>query len=46
MFSDIEADIDVLVDGDDTYAASGAPAMVEKLDNECLDMVVGAFCLP
>lgn len=42
MFSDIEADIYVLVDGDDTYDASAAPAMVEQLDQECLDMVVGA----
>lgn len=42
MFSDIEADIYVLVDGDATYDASGAPAMVEKLESDCLDMVVGA----
>ncbi len=42
MFSDIEADIYVLVDGDDTYDASAAPAMVEQLEQECLDMVVGA----
>ncbi len=42
MFSDVEADIYVLVDGDDTYDASGAPAMVEKLEENCLDMVVGA----
>jgi len=42
MFSDIEADVYVLVDGDDTYDASGAPAMVDRLENECLDMIVGA----
>jgi glycosyltransferase involved in cell wall biosynthesis len=42
MFSDIEADIYVLVDGDDTYDASGAPAMVHRLEDECLDMIVGA----
>lgn len=42
MFSDIEADVYVLVDGDDTYDASGVPAMVQQLENECLDMVVGA----
>jgi len=42
MFSDIEADVYVLVDGDDTYDASGAPAMVNRLENECLDMIVGA----
>ena len=42
MFSDIEADIYILVDGDDTYDASGAPAMIQKLEDECLDMIVGA----
>lgn len=42
MFSDIEADVYVLVDGDDTYDASGAPAMIDRLENDCLDMVVGA----
>ena len=42
MFSDVEADVYVLVDGDDTYDSSGAPAMVSRLEDECLDMVVGA----
>lgn len=42
MFSDIEADIYVLVDGDDTYDASGVPRMIDRLENECLDMIVGA----
>ncbi|WP_048831517.1 glycosyltransferase family 2 protein [Maridesulfovibrio hydrothermalis] len=41
MFADIDADIYVLVDGDDTYDATAAPEMVEKLLNENLDMVVG-----
>src|SRR6185437_7177926 len=41
MFSDIDADIYVLVDGDATYDAPSAPGMVEKLVNEHLDMVVG-----
>jgi len=41
MFSDIEADVYVLVDGDGTYDASVAPAMVSLLVNERLDMVVG-----
>jgi hypothetical protein len=41
MFSDIEADVFVLVDGDDTYHAASAPAMIERLQNEQLDMVVG-----
>jgi len=41
MFSDIEADVYVLVDGDDTYLAASAPAMVERLLSERLDMVNG-----
>ena len=41
MFSDIEADIYLLVDGDDTYDAGSAPLMIEKLLAENLDMVVG-----
>jgi glycosyltransferase involved in cell wall biosynthesis len=40
MFNDIEADIYVLVDGDATYDAASAPAMVGKLLAERLDMVV------
>jgi glycosyltransferase involved in cell wall biosynthesis len=42
MFADIEADIYVLADGDGTYDAASAPAMLEKLVNEQLDMVVGS----
>lgn len=42
MFADIEADIYVLVDGDDTYEASSAPAMTRRLIDENLDMVAGA----
>ena len=41
MFSDIDADIYVLVDGDDTYDAASAPALIDKLLSERLDMVVG-----
>jgi glycosyltransferase involved in cell wall biosynthesis len=41
MFKDIEADIYVMVDGDDTYEAAAAPALVERLVAEQLDMVVG-----
>lgn len=41
MFQDIEADIYVMVDGDDTYDASLAPVLVAKLWDERLDMVVG-----
>ena len=39
MFADIEADIYVLVDGDDTYDAAAAPAMVAMLQRDRLDMV-------
>jgi glycosyltransferase involved in cell wall biosynthesis len=42
MFADVEADIYVLVDGDDTYDAAAAPAMVGLLLDEGLDMVIGA----
>lgn len=41
MFADIEADAYVMVDGDDTYDASVAPQLVERLLREGLDMVVG-----
>ncbi len=42
MFADIDADAYVLVDGDDTYDAASAPAMVEMLLRDGLDMVNGA----
>ena len=42
MFADVEADIYVMADGDATYDASAAPALVQKLLDEQLDMVVGA----
>ncbi|MBZ0234005.1 MAG: glycosyltransferase family 2 protein [Deltaproteobacteria bacterium] len=41
MFKDIEADVYVMVDGDDTYEAAAAPALVERLRADQLDMVVG-----
>ncbi len=41
MFSDIDADVYVLVDGDDTYDASSAPAMIDLLFARCVDMVTG-----
>lgn len=41
MFADVEADIYVLVDGDDTYDAAAAPAMVAHLLGDGLDMVTG-----
>ncbi|MDZ5647251.1 glycosyltransferase family 2 protein [Nitrospirillum sp. BR 11828] len=42
MFADIEADVYVMVDGDDTYHAASAPALVNRLVTEQLDMVNGA----
>jgi glycosyltransferase involved in cell wall biosynthesis len=41
MFTDVEADIYVLVDGDATYDAPSAPSMIERLLKDRLDMVVG-----
>ena len=41
MFADIEADIYVLVDGDDTYDATTAPVLLQKLVENGLDMVSG-----
>jgi len=41
MFSDIDADVYVMADGDGTYDATAAPQMVKKLVEEHLDMVVG-----
>jgi glycosyltransferase involved in cell wall biosynthesis len=41
MFQDVEADIYVMVDGDDTYDASVAPQLVARLVDDNLDMVVG-----
>jgi glycosyltransferase involved in cell wall biosynthesis len=40
MFNDIEADIYVLVDGDATYDAPSATAMIDTLVADRLDMVV------
>jgi glycosyltransferase involved in cell wall biosynthesis len=42
MFADIDADIYVMVDGDDTYEAADAPRMVRALIEGGLDMVNGA----
>lgn len=39
MFADIEADVFVLVDGDDTYDASAAPALIDRLLTSSLDMI-------
>jgi hypothetical protein len=42
MFSDIEADVYLLVDGDGTYDAAAAPRLVSRLVETQADMVVGA----
>lgn len=41
MFADVDADIYIMVDGDDTYDASAAKKLIDKLIDERLDMVVG-----
>jgi len=41
MFADVEADIYVLVDGDDTYDASAAPMLVRALVEQGMDLVSG-----
>ena len=42
MFADVDADIYVMADGDATYDASAAPALVARLRDEQCDMVVGS----
>ncbi|MCP4474490.1 MAG: glycosyltransferase family 2 protein [Gammaproteobacteria bacterium] len=44
MFSDVEADIYVLIDGDNTYDVNMAPTMISRLIDEHLDMVIGIRC--
>ncbi|MGN6570721.1 MAG: glycosyltransferase family 2 protein [Pseudolabrys sp.] len=41
MFTDVEADIYVLVDGDATYDAPSAPRMIARLIEDRCDMIVG-----
>ena len=41
MFADINADVFIMADGDGTYDPSAAPAMIARLLDEQLDMVVG-----
>jgi glycosyltransferase involved in cell wall biosynthesis len=41
MFADVDADVYVMADGDLTYDPAAAPAMVDMLVAEQLDMVVG-----
>lgn len=40
MFADVDAEIYVLVDGDDTYSASSAPGLIATLEADHLDMVL------
>lgn len=42
MFADVDADIYVLADGDDTYDAAAAPELIALLCREQLDMVNAA----
>jgi len=41
MFADVEADVFVMVDGDNTYDASAAPELIKKLLDDNLDLVNG-----
>lgn len=40
-FADIDADIYLIIDGDDTYDAAAAPLLIDKLVSENLDHVLG-----
>lgn len=42
MFADVDADLYVLVDGDDTYDAAALPMLIEHALSNHLDMLVGA----
>jgi glycosyltransferase involved in cell wall biosynthesis len=42
MFADIDADIYVMTDADETYHVPSAPMLIQRLLDERLDMVVGA----
>ena len=41
MFSDIEADVFIMVDGDATYDASAAPKLIDELVTNNLGVVIG-----
>lgn len=41
MFREIDAECYIMTDGDDTYSATSAPEMVDKVLNHHADMVVG-----
>ena len=42
MFADIDADIYVMVDGDNTYDLEAAPALIAAMREQTLDFVNGA----
>ena len=42
VFDVVDADVYVLVDGDDTYPASAAPALLERFLRDRLDLLIGA----
>jgi hypothetical protein len=44
MFADVDADVYILVDGDDTYDPGVAPGMLKMLIDGQLDMVSAARC--
>jgi glycosyltransferase involved in cell wall biosynthesis len=41
LFADIDADVYLMVDGDDTYHAASAPRLVQQVLEQGVDMVVG-----
>ncbi|WP_139070907.1 glycosyltransferase family 2 protein, partial [Vibrio breoganii] len=41
MLADIQADIYVMADGDNTYDASICPTLISQLTDENLDMIIG-----
>ena len=46
MFADLDADVYILVDGDNTYDPESAPLLIDTLVSGPYDMVVGARDIP
>jgi hypothetical protein len=42
MFADIDADIYLMADGDGTYDAASAPKLIAAIENDNIDMAIGA----
>jgi len=42
MFADIDADIYLMADGDGTYDAASAPLLIAAIENDNVDMAIGA----